>query len=61
MTQFPENMLSDFADYIQSSPTFWQYADSGPYPGNQDYFNGNAASLQGYCVSCFVMLYSCEC
>ncbi|KAJ7223687.1 glycoside hydrolase family 25 protein [Mycena haematopus] len=25
--------------------TFWQYADSGPNPGDQDSFNGNAAGL----------------
>ncbi|KAN0129597.1 Glycoside hydrolase superfamily [Lactarius tabidus] len=29
-----------------SFPTFWQYADSGPYPGDQDYFNGGG--LQRY-------------
>ncbi|KAI0290542.1 N,O-diacetylmuramidase [Multifurca ochricompacta] len=27
------------------STTFWQYADSGPYPGDQDLFNGDAAGL----------------
>ncbi|KAF5375676.1 hypothetical protein D9615_009335 [Tricholomella constricta] len=26
--------------------TFWQYADSGPNPGDQDLFNGDAAGLQ---------------
>ncbi|THU89724.1 hypothetical protein K435DRAFT_821302 [Dendrothele bispora CBS 962.96] len=25
--------------------TFWQYADSGPNPGDQDVFNGDAAGL----------------
>ncbi|KAJ6609064.1 putative lysozyme [Mycena sp. CBHHK59/15] len=25
--------------------TFWQYADSGPNPGDQDLFNGDAAGL----------------
>ncbi|XP_006463246.1 hypothetical protein AGABI2DRAFT_120070 [Agaricus bisporus var. bisporus H97] len=25
--------------------TFWQYANSGPNPGDQDYFNGDAAGL----------------
>lgn len=26
--------------------TFWQYADHGPVPGNQDLFNGNLAGLK---------------
>ncbi|KAF8162506.1 glycoside hydrolase family 25 protein [Mycena galopus ATCC 62051] len=26
--------------------TFWQYADSGPNPGDQDLFNGDAAGLE---------------
>ncbi|HEV2635759.1 MAG TPA: lysozyme [Actinocrinis sp.] len=26
--------------------TFWQFADSGPEPGDQDYFNGTLAQLQ---------------
>ncbi|KAJ3560636.1 hypothetical protein NP233_g10707 [Leucocoprinus birnbaumii] len=26
--------------------TFWQYADSGPNPGDQDLFNGDAAGLK---------------
>lgn len=26
--------------------TFWQYADSGPSPGDQDYFNGDMAGLK---------------
>ncbi|KAI0290544.1 putative N,O-diacetyl muramidase [Multifurca ochricompacta] len=26
--------------------TFWQYADSGPFPGDQDRFNGDAAGLK---------------
>jgi len=29
-----------------SYPTFWQYADSGPHPGDQDLFNGDEAGLQ---------------
>jgi hypothetical protein len=42
------------ANYTQSPPplpsgwakwTFWQYSDSGTLPGNQDVFNGDAASL----------------
>ncbi|KAH9032497.1 hypothetical protein EDB84DRAFT_1270659 [Lactarius hengduanensis] len=33
--------------------TFWQYADSGPHPGDQDEFNGDAAGLKRYCVSRF--------
>ncbi|KAK0439363.1 glycoside hydrolase family 25 protein, partial [Armillaria borealis] len=28
-----------------SYTTFWQYADSGPNPGDQDIFNGDAAGL----------------
>ncbi|KAJ7665935.1 glycoside hydrolase family 25 protein [Mycena polygramma] len=28
-----------------SFATFWQYADSGPNPGDQDLFNGDAAGL----------------
>jgi len=28
--------------------TFWQYADSGPNPGDQDVFNGSQASLVKY-------------
>ncbi|KAH9066212.1 glycoside hydrolase family 25 protein [Lactarius vividus] len=29
-----------------SYTTFWQYADSGTYPGDQDLFNGDAAGLK---------------
>ncbi|KAF9528365.1 glycoside hydrolase family 25 protein [Crepidotus variabilis] len=29
-----------------SYETFWQYADSGANPGDQDYFNGDAAGLK---------------
>ncbi|KAH9071025.1 glycoside hydrolase family 25 protein [Lactarius deliciosus] len=29
-----------------SFTTFWQYADSGPHPGDQDKFNGDAAGLK---------------
>ncbi|KAF8266536.1 putative N,O-diacetyl muramidase [Lactarius quietus] len=29
-----------------SYTTFWQYADSGPFPGDQDSFNGDAAGLK---------------
>lgn len=28
--------------------TFWQYADSGSNPGDQDVFNGSQASLVKY-------------
>lgn len=28
--------------------TFWQYADSGPNPGDQDEFNGSAQGLKKY-------------
>jgi len=31
-----------------SYTTFWQYADSGPYPGDQDLFNGDAAGLSKF-------------
>lgn len=26
--------------------TFWQYADKGPNPGDQDNFNGDSAGLK---------------
>ncbi len=28
--------------------TFWQYADSGAFPGDQDSYNGSAAQLAGF-------------
>ena len=28
--------------------TFWQYADSGSNPGDQDVFNGDAAGLKRF-------------
>lgn len=28
--------------------TFWHYADSGTFPGGQDYFNGTVADLQAF-------------
>ena len=31
-----------------SYATFWQYADSGPNPGDQDEFNGSADGLKRY-------------
>ena len=34
------------ADICPSYATFWQYADSGPNPGDQDLFNGDLAGLQ---------------
>jgi hypothetical protein len=34
--------------HIYSFTTFWQYANSGPYPGDQDYFNGDATGLHKY-------------
>ena len=49
----PWNYLVSFADCVHSFTTFWQYADSGPNPGDQDYFNGDSAGLKRYCVSCF--------
>lgn len=36
----PGTLPSSWSNY-----TFWQYADSGIYPGDQDVFNGTAASL----------------
>lgn len=30
---------------LHSYTTFWQYANSGPNPGDQDLFNGDAAGL----------------
>jgi len=44
--------IANWANSIGTLPagwsftTFWQYADSGPYPGDQDYFNGDATGLQ---------------
>lgn len=34
-----------FFSHLTRYATFWQYADSGPNPGDQDYFNGDAAGL----------------
>nr|QNJ46237.1 GH25 muramidase [Flammulina velutipes KACC42780] len=34
-----------------SYATFWQYADSGSNPGDQDYFNGDAAGLKRLATS----------
>ena len=31
--------------------TFWQYADSGSNPGDQDIFNGDAAGLKRYVLT----------
>ena len=31
-----------------NSYTFWQYADSGPFPGDADVFNGSVADLQAF-------------
>lgn len=33
--------------------TFWQYADSGPNPGDQDEFNGSLQGLKKYVLSLF--------
>ncbi|EIW79294.1 glycoside hydrolase family 25 protein [Coniophora puteana RWD-64-598 SS2] len=44
--------LADYASSVGTLPagweyeTFWQYADSGSNPGDQDYFNGDAAGLK---------------
>jgi hypothetical protein len=32
--------------YAWGFQTFWQFADSGTFPGDQDYFNGSASGLQ---------------
>lgn len=37
--------------YYASFPTFWQFADSGPNPGDQDLFNGDMAGLQRYVLA----------
>ncbi len=31
--------------------TIWQYADSGTFPGDQDYFNGDCSALQAFAGS----------
>ncbi len=31
--------------------TFWQYADSGTFPGDQDYFNGAYGRLQALALN----------
>lgn len=33
-----------------SYETFWQFADSGSNPGDQDIFNGDMAGLQRYVI-----------
>ncbi|KAF9051778.1 glycoside hydrolase family 25 protein [Panaeolus papilionaceus] len=46
--------IANFASSIGELPagyqytTFWQYADSGPNPGDQDIFNGDFAGLQRF-------------
>ena len=37
-----------------SFTTFWQYADSGPNPGDQDEFNGSLQGLKEYVPKAFV-------
>jgi GH25 family lysozyme M1 (1,4-beta-N-acetylmuramidase) len=32
--------------------TFWQYADSGTFPGDQDRFNGDYSQLQRIACAC---------
>lgn len=39
------------AGVIGRFATFWQYADSGPNPGDQDEFNGSLQGLKKYVVS----------
>ena len=44
--------LADYSDnpgtmpYAWGFQTFWQFADSGTFPGDQDYFNGPLSGLQ---------------
>ncbi|KAN0129607.1 Glycoside hydrolase superfamily [Lactarius tabidus] len=38
-----------------SYTTFWQYADSGTFPGDQDLFNGDAAGLSRYVSQCIYL------
>ncbi|KAI0298738.1 glycoside hydrolase family 25 protein, partial [Multifurca ochricompacta] len=46
--------IAEWASTLGSLPagwrftTFWQYADSGPNPGDQDLFNGDITGLQRY-------------
>ena len=51
-TQFYRKPIILVADGIDSDATFWQYADSGTFPGDQDLFNGNAAGLSRYGSQC---------
>jgi hypothetical protein len=36
--------------FYYSYYTFWQYADSGSQPGDQDVFNGSQANLVKYVI-----------
>lgn len=46
--------IASYSTYVGTLPagwqyeTFWQYADSGPNPGDADLFNGDAAGLSRY-------------
>jgi hypothetical protein len=42
--------------YTYRFTTFWQYADSGPYPGDQDYFNGDMTGLHKYAFLFFIFV-----
>ncbi|KAG6897418.1 hypothetical protein C0992_001732 [Termitomyces sp. T32_za158] len=39
--------------------TFWQYADSGPNPGDQNIFNGDSAGLRRYAQLCAKQVPNC--
>jgi len=42
----PAGWIMEVDACFHSYTTFWQYADSGPYPaGDQDLFNGDEAGL----------------
>lgn len=39
--------------YAYSVTSFWQHADSGPNPGDQDIWNGDLAGLQRYVIGSY--------
>jgi GH25 family lysozyme M1 (1,4-beta-N-acetylmuramidase) len=49
--------IARYASSVGSLPsgwryyTFWQYADHGPVPGDQDYYNGDLAGLKRQATS----------
>lgn len=46
--EVPEGLWLIFFFGGVSTASFWQYADSGANPGDQDSWNGDLASLQRY-------------